>query len=486
MSIASPAFPAEEESGAAFLALALASQPDVQGAAPRRYVFRCGEVYADVELSLKLEEERMIYEKIHRASVAEIDKSLVVTKRLKSDNSTSPTVQYLAEVLGSNVFMKVSFEEQGNVHNRHAGLRAEQRIYAEVVNQLLFSRSTPHLVAYYGLAKLYERGGAAPRAASSDERRGRSRERAQRSRSRSGSRTRSGSGTKLPEETRQYLTDRGFNPDKPIALILESEEHGVTLNNLEREYGREALRTMATATRDPFIDALLQVLWTLECFHQVGLQHGDLHWGNIFVRVYEQPVTFVYRLTAERSVVLNTCIDVQIYDYDASQKFATDVSPCEIRNVRLNALDCPMLGVECDYAETARDIVRFVYYYTKQKPINSYARMLIDMYVYDLAYIETLDRRHGAVWDGYPCRGVWGKVCDEPIEYDVFFRAGRSPLDQFMMLASLFGLAKDELIPAEDLCLLTRTFILPERTGELVQSCAPAVSVEEVRSMEKN
>lgn len=454
----SPVFPADAEP--AFLTRADQSQ--------RRHDFKCGQVYADVELSLKTEEERVIYEKIHRASVAEIDSSLEITQKL-GKNSASPTVQYLADLLGSRVFLKVSFEEEeGKGEVRYRGLRAEQRIYAEVANQLLFSRATPHLVAYYGLAHLNQQKNS-----SSAEREGRRRSREACTGTRSRSRSRSRGGLKLTSETKKYLSERGFNPEKPIALILEAEEYGVTLDNLEKEYGREVLRSLATATRDPYIDALMQVLWTLECFRQVGLQHNDLHWGNVFVRVYEQPVSFVYRITEHRSVVMNTCIQVQLYDYDASQKFATAISPCQIHNERLEDYECPALGVNCSKVDTARDIIRFVYHYAKMKPINAYGRLLIDTELYDLEYLKTLDRRGGAVWYGFPCRGDWAKLCKEPIEYDMFFRRGRSPLQHFMTLAAMFGLDKNEPLPAQDLCLLTNTFVLPEQTGELVEACGP-------------
>ena len=62
---------------------------------------------------------------------------------------------------------------------------------------------------------------------------------------------------------------------------------------------------------------------------------------------------------------------------------------------------------------------------------------------------------------------------------------GTNPLNHFLILAGIFGLDKAEPVPNHELCLLTRTFVLPEQTDTLVQSCAPVVSVEDVRAMEE-
>lgn len=65
-------------------------------------------------------------------------------------------------------------------------------------------------------------------------------------------------------------------------------------------------------------EVILQISFTLIYFQEIGVQHNDLHSGNIFVIEREEPVNIRLQFTKNIGVFYSSKYQIQIYDYDFS------------------------------------------------------------------------------------------------------------------------------------------------------------------------
>lgn len=188
----------------------------------------------------------------------------------------------------------------------------EHLIYRDVVAPLVTKRYTPHLMMYIGFFKCddFDRVVAS--------------EKIQRYMRRS--------LLKMAENDLRETGDIAYDYTKLNMLVIE-QGRGMPLNKWMQK----------SRSWQEWQCVLFQILWTLTCFWQVGLQHNDLHSGNIWI----DPVTstFMYYSTNKKTAYkIPTSWFVKIYDFDLSTKHATKYNYISLKNTRLDSF-CAMYGV---------------------------------------------------------------------------------------------------------------------------------------------
>ena len=89
----------------------------------------------------------------------------------------------------------------------------------------------------------------------------------------------------------------------------------------------ERFQTWTSAKQKRVLDEgciVFQILYTLACFQEIGLQQNDLHTGNILLDVFEaNPLPYViYRISRTKVVILTDVEYIpRIYDFDRSTTF---------------------------------------------------------------------------------------------------------------------------------------------------------------------
>lgn len=113
-----------------------------------------------------------------------------------------------------------------------------------------------------------------------------------------------------------------------MAYPKHVKEHGHSFRFLALELGKGSDLDGAST----FVDKLgpasraavaFEVLWTLDAMHDAGLQHNDLHRGNIFLDRAPGPVVHTYVLDAEHAfrVRIPAGAFVRVFDLDWSQSY---------------------------------------------------------------------------------------------------------------------------------------------------------------------
>lgn len=88
---------------------------------------------------------------------------------------------------------------------------------------------------------------------------------------------------------------------------------------------------------------LFQLLYTLTCFQEIGLQHNDLHLNNIFVDELTTPIPYIsYRISKTTVIILTDVKYVpKIYDFDHSSTFPLDANVVSLgttKKTKINSL----------------------------------------------------------------------------------------------------------------------------------------------------
>ena len=75
-------------------------------------------------------------------------------------------------------------------------------------------------------------------------------------------------------------------------------------------------------TRHEKYHTVFQVLWTLQCFNNIGFRHNDLHHSNILVVKHKRPLKShrIFILGTQKFYVPATQYEVRIFDFDRSGK----------------------------------------------------------------------------------------------------------------------------------------------------------------------
>jgi hypothetical protein len=206
----------------------------------------------------------------------------------KKPTSASDTLIFFGKTKDTGVVLKVSLIPKDlNMDN---SLLIEQDIYKNIINKLLSTKSCPHLIpmiksfVYTDFYKTLE----------SMEFENKEQALAR---------------LKKLETVVEYHGDRKYFDFyyRGIANVLV-----LKMNNGFVMYDR------VTSLEPIQVESLIfQVLYTLDCFHKIGLFHNDLHMGNILVETGPNvPKEYTYSINGEIYTVPSYGMSVKIYDYD--------------------------------------------------------------------------------------------------------------------------------------------------------------------------
>jgi hypothetical protein len=220
----------------------------------------------------------------------------------------------------NNVIFKVTYEPRSPLDN---SLQVEIAIYRNIITNLVNNRNTPHVTSYLGFQKCT-------------------------------------ASLKIPaDQSKHYY-------DQLKSIKEDTDESGFILDlydttkaNLlitERSSGKELFKwlNMETTLRD-LLSIIFQVLYTLNCFARIGLQHNDLHYNNIFIEDMGQPITLFYKRNPTEYVELTTRYIAKIYDWDRG----SILHPAVPMNLELTGSYCGAYGT-CEYYNPKFDYFQFI------------------------------------------------------------------------------------------------------------------------------
>lgn len=224
-------------------------------------------------------------------------------------NSTSSSVLVIGDIktgtFTAESLIKIGFDYQDVFDNRN---RVEVSIYDNIITDLL--KHTPHLLEYYG---------------------------------------------SYPCETIKFgnaSLSREFK--KQVRMLSENEIDPINVRSryalfLERTNGKNVGNYLSSLSERNLVSILFQVFYTLKCFENVNLVHGDLHMGNILYNdlpyskaIYYEINGLVYRLPVNRIV--------KIFDFDRSKCYNPKVE----RNFTLDGPLCDEFG-QCNLIDNKFD-----------------------------------------------------------------------------------------------------------------------------------
>jgi len=156
------------------------------------------------------------------------------------------------------VAMKITFMPKRK--QAKSGSQIELIIFKRVVQNLILNHNTPNVVTLYDAVMCNYENAIMP----------------------------------IPlQQLKQKLLQRGETKKLDLlrtqTLIMEDVD-GINIEQFLRSY----------PSADVIYSILIQILYTLECFHRVGLRHNDLHFGNILVQTLPKE-TFVNYFTSKAS-----------------------------------------------------------------------------------------------------------------------------------------------------------------------------------------
>jgi ankyrin repeat protein len=265
--------------------------------------------------------------------------------------------------LGENnsieVAIKLSFETYEIENN---SLDVEVCIYKNIVNTLIISNYTPHLMSYLGSYNCYDL-------------------------------ILNDSDNKILNKEIDLLVRKNpnLNTNKKRLLILEKSS-GITLNNF--------LKNKKTKESD-ILSIMIQVIYTLIIFDDKHLKHNDLHGGNIFIETLPTEISLYYANNTKGNetsyIELKTKYIAKIYDFDRGSVYYNPAIP---RNVMLDVDFCNFVG-ECNGLNNKFDLYTFLYVLlTSHRPrsknltIEKIIYLLIDKeFFYDILRDEMIKHK---------------------------------------------------------------------------------------------
>jgi serine/threonine protein kinase len=211
----------------------------------------------------------------------------------------------------SNIIYKITYNAKDVVDN---SLQVEIAIYRNIITRLVNNRNTPHVTSYLGFQTC-------------------------------------GIEIGLPVGQFGAYFDQLEN--------IDNELYDTTRANLlitERSSGIEFSKWLnkETTLRD-LLSIIFQILYTLNCFARIGLQHNDLHDRNIFIEDMGQPLTLFYKRGPNQYVELTTRYIAKIYDWDRG----SILHPAVPSNLELTKYYCRKYGT-CEHYSPKFDLFEFI------------------------------------------------------------------------------------------------------------------------------
>jgi hypothetical protein len=203
-------------------------------------------------------------------------------------NSYDESFQIIAQTVeGLEAFLKITFKEREQYR-----YTSEALIYGQVCNRCISENITPHVIA--GIGQIY-----------------------------------------CPSNAWEALGPHLADLYDRIPLVQKPEYDIDTLHILvlEKGNGKALLHYFKTYVMEwDFFwkPVLFQIMYTLACFWKVGLQHNDLHFGNIMIE--EGDYTLSYEVNTQTYFTFRTKFMVKIFDFDLATKFPTLYDDTFIRN----------------------------------------------------------------------------------------------------------------------------------------------------------
>jgi len=159
--------------------------------------------------------------------------------------------------------------------------------------------------------------------------------------------------------------EKRYDYDSVWMLLLE-QGTGLPLNDF--------LRRNSSLTWGSFLKpVLLQVLYTLLCFKQVGFKQNDLHLGNVWIDELPQKHVFVYQMDADNAWVLETKYMVKFFDFDRAAKSSTEYNQKHWTNTLLDSHDYCRSSGQCNEFTRFFDAFNLLYglYHTRNLSDNT-------------------------------------------------------------------------------------------------------------------
>lgn len=209
----------------------------------------------------------------------------------------------------------------------------EEQFYKRVVHAMMVARYTPHLIALLGSFECHNIRAQLqatltnPMAARSD----------------------TLLACQLLATIRKLKTKYGAKADS----MYDFDQMRLLL--LERSSGATLYETMASPT-NPWDQAsiIIQVLWTLACFDELGVRHNDLHSGNIWVETANEGDA-LYFFSKDDYIELPCDFLVKIFDFDRASTYGPETLMGPVGNGMLhdNPKYCATNGM-CNFQKNSK------------------------------------------------------------------------------------------------------------------------------------
>jgi len=144
------------------------------------------------------------------------------------------------------------------------------------------------------------------------------------------------------------IADIGTLESTPISVVVTENGGGFSFQqwlyhmNLRTESDDEFNTKVS--------QALYQIVYTLQCLASLGVQHNDLHFGNIMIQTLPYPVYVSYN---GRRMFTDVC--VKLYDWDRGTKSRTYADQTHLYNTTTESF-CAEMG-SCNYPNYKFDLV---------------------------------------------------------------------------------------------------------------------------------
>lgn len=278
-----------------------------------------------------------------------------------------------------NIVLKISFQSLTGDNS----LEMERIIYDKVTAPLMLNLHTPHIIAYVGSAKCSHFEDTVDVL---------------------NTKRITGNATKYELDLVKGWTDLAndkyakddYNLHKMSMLLLERS------TGLPLEKWGESKHSAAD-----WRAVFFQLCYTLACFNDVGLQHNDLHWGNVFVERTTNPVVLTYVSNRGKTVhQLKTNIIIKLYDFDLSTKYSTKYNRIKLINTRIanDTSYCEELGF-CNYPHPKYDLFKILSYMYALRSYQS-SDVSAFMKTMTLSIVDTSLLKQDWPWHGSLCRST--------------------------------------------------------------------------------
>ncbi len=122
----------------------------------------------------------------------------------------------------------------------------------------------------------------------------------------------------------EFVQSDVFNFDKTLCHWNSLDSTKARMLILPDYSAHESLGHWVEERADDDVFAVLfQLVWTLQCFVEVGLTHGDLHCDNIFIEELPSLRTTTYRVGNSLAFGVTTKFMARIFDFDHATKIPT-------------------------------------------------------------------------------------------------------------------------------------------------------------------